>query len=322
MKGRELKKGIATGSGATVAVFLICFCLLDIGRDGIAGFGNTAVGLALGGLLLPVIIYALRAALSCGKAPASRVMSCIVSIFLSAAAVCVAARASDEVGNFVCGVMELNCSHTIVVAAVLVVGAYMASLGAEAIKKFALVAFFFAAVSSIGVLTLAAVREGGLALRLGEIMKSDMLSRLSPEGISESLIVGVAPAIVAAAFVTMAQNRSKGLGLHSLGGALAAMAVLVLCFINVALVPGLEYASLSDYPYVTAAGSVSVGKLFLRPEGFVYLFYLWVSVSTVAACISVVCLAIKAEGRQKRLLPYLVGAAGLAAVCLDFIPFG
>ena len=320
-KKKDIKEGVATGTGATVALFLLCFCTLSSGGDGAVGFGNLLVGLALGGFALPAVVSAVRALLYGGKGLLSRALSFVVSLFLAAAALCVAVRASADVGIFASGVMELNCSPTLATAAVLAVGAFMASLGVTAIKKFAFAALAFAAISSVVLLLLATLRGGGAASGLYEVLLGDMFSHITLSGVAESFLLCVSPSVVAASFAAASRKRKIGAGLHSIGGVLVATVILTVCFINVALVPGLDYASSAPYPYVTAAGSVSVGKLFLRPEGFVYLSYLWTAITVVAVCISTICLAVKAKGRQKKILPYFIGVLALAVSYFDFIPF-
>ena len=94
------------------------------------------------------------------------------------------------------------------------------------------------------------------------------------------------------------------------------IALLSVCFFNVMVLLG-NYAAADRYPYFSAAGAVSAGRLFLRIEGAAYFIYLaagsvrgGVSVATAAALLT----GFREDSRRYRALCFLVSGTVLAAL--------
>lgn len=313
-KGRfDNKKRLSLGenavSASVVALFITACRMLSVGKGETAESwqGTALVTLAALGVTLlasPVLSMAAESVFDESEKDSviSRIMRYAIFIAASTAAVYVALTVLGDAVDFVRGAVRIETDKRVTAAVILSVSAYMASLGGRAIKKFGLVAFAFAFVTSSLLLALSFVSGGNLADSLLPLISREAFDQLSDvNAILGRLLSVFAPSVIAAVWLaSMKEGREGNTVKGSLLGTLFGGALLLICFLTVAVTPGLPYAALRELSYLSSVGSMSVGKLFMRPEGIVYVSYLWSVLTVLAVCLSTVKRTLFARAKQKK----------------------
>lgn len=303
-------------SASVVSLFIISGRMLWVSREYVSGqwrgpVWSTLIAAVIAGVIFPVVALAAQTVFE--KRVETNFSARLIRVLFSAlavtAAIYVAIMSLEDIVLFVDEVMLLESGGVTVAAVILILCAYMSLSGASAIKKYGAVSLVFGAASAIGLLLLSAVRGEIIIKNLGEIfVKDGFFEMMSPSGILKAFFSVFAMASVALVWLS-SSDKSKANNGKRVGEALVGLAcgvlVLLVCFLNTALLLGLPFASVQTYPYASAVGSMTAGKLFMRPEGFLYLSYLSAAIVRVSVCVSTVCLLFEgispsAESRRSR----------------------
>ena len=330
MRERSHKKarGIVGGavSAAVIACFVICGRILWVGGEYLPGqwrgaWLSTFIAFAFSLLIFPFLAAVSNIVFSGEKRGSmlQRAVRFAVLIAVCSAAVFVIFEALSDGSGFARDVMGMTADERMIAAFLLLTAAYVAALGDRAIGKFSLTALAITVIVA-AVLCLLSLNRGGRAIESIDLMLSPEAFRevSEGEGIKLSFLKVFAPCVVGAVWLSVT-NKDGNTVWHAisrtLGGIAVGGAVLVSGFVTVVLSQGLAFASGKAYPYVSAAGSMTAGKLFMRPEGAVYLAYLAVLFSVLAVSLSLISRAVDG-GRSKR-IPY--AAAAVILILFIFI---
>lgn len=321
-KGRfDSKKRLTFGenavSASVVALFIAACRMLSVGKGETAESwqGTALLTLAaLGVTLLAIPVLSMAAESVFDESEKDSVISMIIryAIFIaaSAAAMYVALTVLGDAVDFVGDAVKIETDKRVTAAVILSVSAYMASLGARAIRKFGLVAFAFVFVTSTLLLALSFASGGSPADSLLPLISREAFDQLSHvNAILDRLLSVFAPSVIAAVWLaSVREGRGGNTVKGSLLGTLFGGALLLICFLTVAVTPGLSYASLRELPYLSSVGSMSVGKLFMRPEGVVYVSYLWSVWTVLSVCLSTVKRTLFARTKEKKQVIFAAAA--------------
>lgn len=241
--------------------------------------------------------------LTYGVAALFGVLLCGVVLFNSA----------KEVGRFAANVMGIRAPYKVLCISFLGFCALLASKGRRVIKKYSLVAF---AVVLICILLILAFSIPSAELsNLREIP----LRKFRTADTGMILAEMFAPLLIALIYFSAESKKKRSENKASLSAPLGlaiGVAILFVCFFNVVLLLG-NYAAAEVYPYFSAAGAVSAGRLFLRIEGAAYFMY-FAAVSVrgalCAATAAAVLSGFRSEGRRYRALCFLVSGSVLGVI--------
>ena len=243
--------------------------------------------------------------LICGVATVFGVLLCGVVLFHSA----------REVGRFAANVMGIRAPYKVLCISFLGFCAILASKGVRVIKKYSLVAFAVVLICTLLIF--------GFSIPSAELSNLSEISLGKFSAADTGMIFAEVFAPLLIALIYFSAERKKRRLKHRTSlcaplGLLIGVALLSVCFFNVVLLLG-NYAAAERYPYFSAAGAVSAGRLFLRIEGAAYFIYLaavtvrgGVSVATAAALLT----GFREESRRYRALCFLVSGAVLGAMLL------
>ena len=207
----------------------------------------------------------------------------------------------NEFSGFVSSTMLPHLPNAAASALFLLFCSYLASAKAECIKKFALIS---AAVAAVCTLFLFALSFPDFKPeRLSAL--ADGWRSLTVEGVIAAFSSAFAPAVVAIVFLAASGEGRPSTGIW---GVLISLLLLSLCYLNVLLLLGEGFGAAQPYPYFSAIGTVTAGKLFARMEGFAYAAYYASAAVRVSVCISLVTLPLKKLAKRGGgFLPYLCG---------------
>ncbi len=282
-----------------VSLFIFAGNMLTVGKSDLFELLFAAL---VGIFALPV--SAVAAACVFGeseKRGAKKVIFIVLSLPVAAASFYVAAETVNDLSAFVGGVMLLRIPELWVSVIFVALCSYLAASGAQAVKKFAFVAFLIVSLSALFLFLLSL---GSLKFeRIGEIISS--AKEISIGGAVNTFSHVFAPAVLAVIYVAASGEKKAR---ASFLGTVMAVILLTVCFLNVFLLLGNSLGSTEDYPYATAVSTVTAGKLFARMEGFAYLMYCAAGVVRASVCIALISLLPeKIMNRKYPFLPYVAG---------------
>ena len=234
--------------GLPVALFIFAGNMLAVGKGNLAEILLSAV---FGVIALPIAAVAASAVFGEGeKKGLSKIIFIILTLLAAIAAIYVAAITVNDFSRFVEGVMLLRIPRLAVGVIFVALCSYLFFTGNTTVKKFAFVGTLIVCAS---VIILFALSFQSLeADRIYDIIKST--KEISAEGIAKSFSLIFAPAVIAVIYIS-AENREKGSSVASFWGAVIAVLLLTVCFLNVFLLLGGSLAASEDYPYATAEAS-------------------------------------------------------------------
>lgn len=317
-KGRGIGKGLLSAS--VVSAFVLCGRMVKSGEaylpDGWRGaWISTAAAFAFVLLILPFFSVITDMTLGPGeKNPLQKIICGLISVILCAAALWVMLSVTREGANFVTAAMGLERNEKLIGIVLIFSAACIAASGREAVKKLSLVTLAIAALCAAALLALAFARGG--AASLNELVSQRAIAEGGDVTAIRRVFVGVfAPTAVGAAWLSQSsreKGRLVGTAPNALLGVALGGAVIALCFATVLISQGAAYASVREYPYLSSVGSMTAGKLFMRPEGIAYIAYLSSVLSALAICLSFVCRLV--TDKKAKLLPF-AAAAVMSVVC-------
>ena len=297
--------------GFPVALFIFAGNMLEVGKG---NFIELLLAGAVGALALPVSAVAASAVFEKEeKKGVSKIIFTLFSLLTAVAAIYVASLTVKDFSFFVGEVMLLKLPALAVGAVFIALCSYLATEGGRTIKKFSFLSILIVFVSATVLFALAF--ESFETDRILDIIRS--ARNIRAEGVISTFSTVFAPAVIAVIYIS-AEGRGEKRGLSAFLGAIMAILILAVCFLNVFLLLGGSLGSSEDYPYATAVSTVTAGKLFARMEGFSYMMYYSSGVARVSLCIALISLlSEKITGKKWRFLPYATGA-GIFLVTLLF----
>ena len=313
----RLKNKSAGGvvSAALVSSFIVWGRMIEAGSEYIPGGWRgawlmTVLAFAFSLLIFPFFaIVSDTASADTHRSLPYRAARFFASLAFSAAAVAVGLSALNKGSGFVINAMEIGEDSRLIAAVLLLVAAYMASSGPESIKKFSFVSLSFTLAASLLLLIMAWSR-GGMTESITELLSEAALRDASDtEGLKKAFLGVFAPCVVAIAWLSVTSEKRNAAGdsvWRTMLGILVGGGILASCFATVALSQGIAYSSSQRYPYVSAVGSMTAGKLFMRPEGVVYFGYISAVFVVLSVCLSFIS-RFADRGSSKR-TPYAAAA--------------
>ena len=269
-----------------ISLFLIGGELLTVGKESASDAYSSAVAFLVAILFLGAASPAARMIFCVPdirrtESVAHRISLVVFGIFAVAASVYVALDTARDFSEFAVNVMLLRAPRLPVSLLFLGFCTYLASRGAETVKKYA----FLSAVGvgacavllillSLPVLDLDNFRFGGGTPDV-ERSVGAFVSKFAP--------ICVALVFFGCEWGASGTQRAARLSPRAaVIGLLVGGAILTVCHFNVALLLGGALAREQTYPYSVAVSAVSTGKLFMRTEGLSYVMY-FLSMTTRAA---------------------------------------
>ena len=297
---KKIKRG-ALSWGFPVALFIFAGNMLTVGKG---NFIELLLAGTVGALALPVSAVAADALFEKehGKG-LNKVIFAIFALVSAVAAIYVASLTVKDFSDFVGDVMLLKLPTWAVGIIFTALCSYLAARGCKTLKKFSFLAIVAVAISAIVLFTLAF--ESFEINRVYDVIRS--ARDISIDGVINTFSTVFAPAVIAVIYIS-ATGRGEGRSKASLFGAIIALLLLALCFMNVFLLLGESFGGSEDYPYSTAVSTVTAGKLFARMEGFAYMMYYAGGAVRVSLCVALISLlSEKITGKKWRFLPYASG---------------
>ncbi len=307
---KKMKRG-ALSWGFPVALFVFAGNMLTVGKG---DFIELLLAGAVGALALPVSAVAADALFEKEyKKGLPMAIFTAFSFVIATAAIYVASLTVKDFSVFVSEVMLLKLPSLAVGAVFIALCSYLATEGGRTIKKFSflsvVIVFIFATV------LFALAFESFETDRILDIIRS--ARNIRADGVISTFSTVFAPAVVAVIYIS-AEGRGEKRSLSAFFGAIMAILILAVCFLNVLLLLGGSLGTSEDYPYATAVSTVTAGKLFARMEGVSYMMYYASGVVRVSLCIALISLlSEKTTGKKWRFLPYATGV-GIFLVTLLF----
>lgn len=308
-------------SWAVLSVFVLFGRMLWVGGEYISGgfrgaWLTTLIAFAFGLLIFPFFaaISDLIFSREAKKSLPEKTVYLVLSLAVSLGAVYVMLSALGNGEKFVIDVMGINADKRLIAAALLLAAAFAAASGARAVKKLALIALAVSFISAVTLFLLSLSRGADLSESFNLMISDGAFADVSEaEGIKNAFLQVFAPCAVGVSWMSLTKERKENAGVaisNALCGLSVGAGTLVLCFLTVIFSQGLAYASTQKYPYISAVGSMTAGKLFMRPEGAVYFAYLAAIFTVLSVCISLLSRFLDG-GRMKR-TPYAVAAVIMA----------
>lgn len=279
MDERKIKRhSEARRDGVTVALavsaFLIGGELLTVGRESAAEANASGIAFALSLFALGAAASAADAVFKTGSSKGAReIAAWIFGIFAAAASLFVLIDTAMDFSTFAADVMLLRAPRLPVALIFLAFCVYLASRGAKAVQKFALL--------SVAVLFLGAITT--MILALPSLDATHFSVPMGSVDLGYTVVAFVkkfAPICVALIYFACRPSESRGERYEAnitprdaFFGVLIGGAILTLCHLNVTLLLGNTLAQKQSIPYSAAASAVSAGKLFMRAEGLSYVMY-------------------------------------------------
>jgi len=309
---RRLSLGELIVPSAVVGGFVLCMGMLLAGGASESSPAVTATALVIALLVMPVIAVGARSVFEKNEGDlfGEKLLRSVILGAVAVAAICVSVPTLRTGTDLVCRVMDIKINGKTAALILLGVGAYMASKGGIALKKFALAAFTFTAVSAVILLTMSATQgEVSLDGILPVISRDALTEAADTDLIAKSFLSVFAPSAVGVIWLS---STDRERGKSTVGGAVLGTvlggAVLLVCFLTVALTIGLRYGAAHSFPYLEAVSAMTVGKLFMRPEGLVYISYLWLSLLTLSVCLASTCIAFRKDKKSINIAAYAAAA--------------
>ena len=301
-----------------MALFVFAGRALTVGIGGALTL-ETALAFLLALAALPAAAHAASAIFGRGgigsfDGALGKSLFALLSFGTAVVALYVAVMTVKGFSDFVSEAMFLRMPAFLVQAVFLGFCAYLSSCGFGTLRKFALLAMILI-VAVIGILFLVSLPELKWEM-IGDAFVFD--SAVSPIGVARELGGIFAPMAVAIIYLAAATlGKERGVSARSAAWAVVFSSVLLLvCYLNVALLLGLPFGSTQEYPYSSAVSTVTVGKLFARMEGFAYMMYFAAVAVRTSVCVSLFCLLFKgvlparlSERRAFGFMPSAVAAA-------------
>ncbi len=303
-----------------VALFIFAGNALTVGRAAEWTQVDFFIAFALSLLALPLTSVSADAIFKPeGMRGISGVFGKILYCFFSAVAVvsafCISVLAVKEFAEFASEVMLLRMPKIPIMLIFLGLCGYLASLGAGAIKKFSLLAFFVTAAVAVMLFLLSVPSFESEYAK--EIFSSSEATAMGTAGAFGRVF---APAAVAVIYMRVWNKGREGGKREAFVSPILAGAILFICFLNVRLLLGKAFGGVRDFPYFDAVSMVTVGKLFARMEGFAYVMYYGGAAVKTAVSVGLVCKLVEGlfppRWRRSALsgaLPYAVASLVLAA---------
>lgn len=194
---------------------------------------------------------------------------------------------TKEFSFFSSDVMLLRSIPTIVGLLFLLFSAYVASKGISVIKKLSLLSFVFVVLGSLVLFLMALPSLDWKSLSLN--FRQGFASEISARSLIGLFCSSFAPLSVGLVLLTSDTDTYKRPSAIALPiGILLGGALLAISYLMTVLLLGANFAATLKYPYSTAIGTISAGKLFIRVEGVSYFIYFLSTVIRASVSISAV----------------------------------
>ena len=269
-KRRPLHEDVASAS--TLSCIVISASILSIGREYLPNQWRAAPITAIIAFAFTLLIVPFFSAVaeivyekSDNEGFLKKSARAAVSLIAVAVALAFMLTALREGCEFVAEAMNISRDRRLIALIFLSTASFIASSGCETVKKFSLVALALTVTVSLFLLILSLTHSGNAEMNLTQL---DFPSAVSGEAVKLALRRILLPSTVGAISIGTMRSRVSGdAPMRSVIGLLIGGATVFICLLTAAIVGGLAYPSEVKYPYLSAVGSMSVGRLFLRADG-------------------------------------------------------
>lgn len=279
------KRGRNAHTVCLAAMFLLGSAVISVPFEGadelnLLGFITAAaVWTGVSALLMPLIEKLFnKSQIEWGK-----LRRAVFSVLWLLVCIGIVADAAVSFGQFVdfVGEVVLPVGSRWFIALVLFgTAAFFCTRRGTALPKFALPAFVLTAGL---VLLFFAMSFSELRLENISLMRLPRLMGIVNQAVPYLLRVFL-PTLTLYIYVALDSHSRRA----AIGGTVAGGAVLGLCLANALLLFGARLSAELDYPYASAIGTVTIGELFTRMDGFSYFIYFAACIVKLSVCVAVV----------------------------------